>query len=283
MYFTKHDIFKFEKSDIVMHITYELRLCEKFETAFDYLLTKLPIQKLKKDLGKMKWTEGKNYDWAIIQKNNVIFIIRKYGSHFTIFVKSITEKRGYDRTKYGCFMFSTDTKKMSDEESDMRIHDNFCDLNKYISNLFDFIGEDKIHALWNSSSFERDEYIKIKNVWNGSQEDISSIDDFIFCLEELFGKYCELFAETNMFEKIKTIKIGEKLGSYEVLSIKTELKDGYYHGVGLTLKGTNGADSKRFYDVYSLTQYYYDSIFPEEVEEAKKANEKMDNFWKNVK
>jgi len=279
MYFTKHDVFKFDKNDITMHMYYDLKLCEKLKSAFDYLLTKLPVQKLKKDLSKLKWNKGKNYNWAIIQKDNVIFILRQYQSHFTIFTKVVKEDR-YG-TKLGCFTFNTDSDMLSDDESDARCDNEFYDLNKYIVALMDFIGEGNIHSLWNDFSFKREKYIKIKNVWNGG-EYFSSIDDFIFCLEELFGKYLELFAQTDMFEKIKTIKKGEMLGTHKVLDVKTDLKDEYYHGVGLILKGTNGADSKSWQDVYSLTRWYYGSIFPEEVKKVEKQNEAFEESFKNM-
>ncbi len=266
MEFNKKDIFKFSARDITMHMYYDLKLCYKFESAFNYLLTKMPIQKLVKDLGKLKWEEGKNYDWAIVQKDNVIFIMRQYGNHFTIFTKIVSEER-YG-TKFGCFTFNTDREKLPVGEYDSRCDNNFLDLNRYITSLFDFIGSGNIHSLWNNASLKREEYITIKNVWNG-YEDFSSIDDFIFCIEELFSKYLELFAQTDMFEKIKTIKKGDMVGHYEVLSVSTKLENEYYHGVGLKLKGTNGADSESFADVYSLARYYHDSIFPEEVETMK--------------
>jgi hypothetical protein len=90
---------------------------------------------------------------------------------------------------------------------------------------------------------------------------------FIFACDELFQRYLEIFSETEMLEKIKTMKVGDKIGDdkypYEVVEIRTEVKDDYYHGVGLVLKQTNftGKTEEKWDDVYSLTRWRYNEVF----------------------
>ncbi len=268
------DLFGFEERDITSHMMRELKLGRKFKDSFNYILTKLPIQKLKADLSKLKWDEGKNYDWAIIKDGLVTLIFRKYSDHFTIFFKveagpeddyTLTYNKGY-----GCFSFHTNKDKLSDEDSDSRVDDNFLDLNKYIKAIIKLLADGDVHSLWNSYSLKnpdevsRPEYIELKNIWNGGNEDISSINDFIFCCDELFNKYLELFAQTDMMNKIKKIKAGDMLGVYKVVRVNPKTKDSYYHDAGLELKNTNFKDSKPSWaDVYSLTRYYLNYVFPE--------------------
>ena len=252
----------------------EMGLSDKFKKSFNYLLSKLPIQTIVDDLSKLKWDEGKSYDWAIIKKDNVHLVIRKYGTHFTVFFKNkykITDNElidDYFHTKYGCFTFDTDRHKV--ENYDRYVDYNFLDINNHIDSLIELIAADKIYSLWNSYSFKRPAHIDVKNVWNGG-EDICSIDTFVFGCEELFGKYLELFAQTEMFEKVKTFKVGDRLSAYEITGVSTDLQlktygDPYYHGVGLSMKNTNFPTEKEsFKDVYCLSRHYYEYVFPKPV------------------
>jgi len=255
------DIFKFEERDVTSYMTYELKLPAKFKEAFTYLTTKMKVQPLKA-LDKIKWDEGKNYDWAVIKSGEVTLLIRKYQSHFTIFYKKENQENKYNN-RYGCFTYSTNRDKLSDKESDARVDNNFLDLEANINDIFKLIAEDKAHGLWNSYTLVRPKFVEVKTVWNGG-DDISSIETFIFACDELFSKYLEIFAQTDMFDRIKTIKKGSVLNDkYKVLGVKTTLKDGYYHDIGLTLQGTNGATSESWYDVYALTRWYLKDIFTE--------------------
>ena len=75
-----------------------------------------------------------------------------------------------------------------------------------------------------------------------------------------------------MLEMAKTFVVGDILNNrYEILGVSTESKDGYFHGIGLELKGTNGAESKSFCDVYSLTRYYLNDVLKSA---AQKVNDK---------
>lgn len=62
----------------------------------------------------------------------------------------------------------------------------------------------------------------------------------------------------EMFEKIKTFKEGDSVGSYVITKVLTEVENDYYHSVRLTLKK---GDKESFHDVFSLCAFYYDIIF----------------------
>ena len=257
------EIFKFEKRCIVSHLMYEKKMDSKFKQAFLYLINKIKPQKFEDDLSKLEW----DYHWVCVQQDSVILLIRKYQFHFTIYFKIIkTEKFNeveFDESNYGCFIFHTDRDRMSGEESDSLYNNNYLDLNECLGRLMSHLAEHGSHSLWNDSSFPRSKRIEIKNVWDGGRDDLSSIDDFAYCCEELFEKYLEHFAMNEMLEKIKTFKVGDMLDTYKITYASTEVKDEYYHGVGLSLFNTNFPNSKESWaDVYSLSRYYYNYVFP---------------------
>jgi hypothetical protein len=254
------DLIKFDKSTIVLNLVYDFKIREKFELGFNYLAKKLKPKNIK-DLSTMKWYEGKNYDWIALKQDGLILLLRKYQSHFTIYVKNTTEietksNRKREVTKYGCFIFSTDTDMLSDKESEERCENRFIDINKHIKGLADFILSSHTHSLWNNASYKREDYIKIETVWNGG-EDIVSLDNFIFALEELSSKFLEVFSENDMLERIKTIQVGDSSVGYKVLEVFTEVENDYYHGVGLKVEG------HYFMDVYFLTNWCLDKLFTE--------------------
>lgn len=250
------EIFKFDKKDIEYYLLHTLKLRSKFINSFDYLLNKLCTNEIVSDLSTLKWSKGKSYDWVALHEDDLFLLIRKYRTHFTIFFKNKSHEN-----KYGCFIFNTNKDILSDSESDARIDDNFKDLNIYLKDIIVLIKTNKIYLLENSYAFKRPKYIEVKNVWNGDDNEISSIDSFTFCCEEMFHKYYELFSENEMFEKIKTFKKNDKIGSYKILKVHKKLKNNYYHDIGLTLQGTNGKDSEVFKDIYCLTRYYYNEVF----------------------
>ena len=217
------------------------------------------------DLSTLKWSEGKDYDWVAVKDDNIVLLFRKYRTHFTIFFKNKYKISGdgddideYFHTDYGCFTFDTDTDQVSNP--DEYVDDNFKDLNLCLKDIITLIKNEKTHNLWNNCVIKREKYVEIKNVWDGG-EDITSIDMLIFACDELFQKYLELFSENDMFEKVKTLKKGDIVGNYKVLEVNLNLKDDYYHGVGLSLQSTNGSDNISFDDVYSLTRWLYNDIF----------------------
>lgn len=262
------EIFKFGKRDIVFHLMYEKKMNSKFVQAFNYVIEKIKPQDFTNNLSSLKWDKGKNYHWASIKKDNIIFLIRHYRTHFTIYFKiedyGLFHEINFDISSYGCFTFYTNTELLSDDESDERVDNNFLDLNNLIENIFNHINKNWLHLLSNSASLPRPKHVEIKNVWDGGKDFITSIDEFIFCCEELFGKYQEYFAINEVLEKIKTFKVGDMLGVYKITKIKTTVKDDYYHNVGIEIQNTNFPNSKpEFKDVYSLAHWHYNLIFPE--------------------
>lgn len=257
--YTVSDIFSFEKRDVTRHMMYDLHLGDKVKDAFNYLQKKIGVQKLPADLSKLKWSKGKNYNWAFVKQDAVTFAFRQYHDHYTIFVKKEKDNNEY-RTRYGIFTFHTDRDKLkTDKEMDQRCEDWFFDLNKHIKTLFEMAANDRLHLLWNNVSFKREDYIDVKVVWTGSEDDVSDIDLFNFACEEIFQKFLEIFSETDMFEAVSKIRVGQKLGEYEVTSVRKAVKDGYYHAVGISWKNTR---EEQFNDVYRLTRWHFKEIFP---------------------
>lgn len=249
-------LIKFDKQSVSYQLIYDMKCRENFQFGFNYLANKISLKKIG-NLSKMKWIEGKNYDWIGLRDKDVIILIRKYHTHFTIYFKR--EKQNSSEY-YGCFIFSTNNEMLSDEESDKRVDDNCIDLNKHIKRLVDVIRERKIHSIWNNYSYKREKYIELKNVWNGG-EDICNIDDFIFALEELGNKFTSVFSKTDMLERIKSIKVDDVVGGYKVKNVITEPKDEYYHGVGIDVEG------HYFMDVYFLTNWNFEELFSEKERE----------------
>jgi hypothetical protein len=272
---TLESIFSFDEKDFARDFFYRNKMKEKFIQAFNYVCGKLPVQKIPKDLEKLKWDKGKNYSWAIVEKDSLTLMIRQFGHHFTFFSrnrKKLEAKKELPDeftdlyySQWSCFTIYSNQEKMKDP--DMIVEDNFYDLNPLLPSLLDFLSEEGPHLLWNTYAFKRPEWVEVKNAWNGG-EDISSMDMVLFAFDELFNKYLELFAENDMIEKVKTFNVGDRLGAYEITKVGTKLKDNYYYNVGLSLKNTNFPDSEPSWaDVYSLSRYYLDSVFqPEEKE-----------------
>lgn len=250
------DIFSFEKRDVTRHMLYDLHLGDKIKDAFKYLCTNIGVKDVPKDWSRVKWSEGKNYNWLIIKRDNVTFAIRQYHSHYTIFSK---REKGTDdwKAKFSIFTFETDLDQLTDKQRDQREWTD--ELAKYIDQLFEFAAGDKIWALWNNAMFKREKHIKVKCVWSGSDDDIDNIDMFNFACEEIFQKFLEVFSQNDMLERVKTVKVGDKLGEYTVTSVKKAVKDEYYHGVGISWK--SGKEDK-WNDVYALTRWYFPQMFP---------------------
>lgn len=255
------EIFEFSKSKVETFLSYEMNLFEKFKTSFNYIVSKLPNQSVPEHLNNLQWNEGKSYNWAVIKDDRLTLIIRKYRRHFTIYFKNIikiSDDSEYDDifySKYGCFTFFTNVDKIEDYEN--YEDDDFFDLNSKIAEIVNCLKKGKIHFLSSEFDPKTEPQIEVKNIWNGG-DNIVSIDDFIFCCEEMFSKHLELFSKNEMLEKIKTLNEGDFIDRYVITDISTEVKDNNYHGVGLMLKKD---DDERFEDVFSLSRWYYDIIF----------------------
>jgi hypothetical protein len=257
------DIFKFEKRDVTNYMLYKLHLGSKIKDCFNYLGSKLGVQELPESLSDLKWSEGKNYDWAFFKKDNVTFGLRQYHEHFTIFTKR--EKAEDDwNARYSIFTFHANTEKMNEFEraKHEREYDEHhtIELQKYIGELIEMAKKNELHALWNDYSFKRSKYIDVKCYWSGGDSDIEDIDGFNYACEEIFNKSLEVFAENDMHEAVKKVKIGDKLGEYTVTGVNKALKDGYYHNVGIKWKSDK---KEEFNDVYRLTRWHFALLFPQ--------------------
>lgn len=201
------------------------------------------------------------------------FLIRKYRNHLTIYTKQKTE---YD-TVYSGFQLFTDTSveyelhKAGKSEVYAEHYEEygddffycrpFYDFNLLINKIVEMMRDDNFWLLWNDSALPRPKRVELKGYFNGSRS-IDSIDSTIFAAEELSCLHGELFAENEMLEKIKTLKVGQMLSAYKITEIKTEVKNDYYHAVGLSWVNTNFEDSKeKWQDVYTLSRYYFEYIF----------------------
>ncbi len=185
------DTFSFGEDKAKNFLVREMGILKKFKTSFNYLASKLKAQKLKKDLNKLKWDEGKNYDWALIRVDKTDLIIRKYQNHFTIFCKNeilnkVSDNYEYKDVTYSCFTFNTNREVLNDKDSDKRVDDWFFDLNNHISRLIDVVKENGVHWLWNSVSYERENFIEIKQALD--RETVYSLDLLIFACDELFQR-----------------------------------------------------------------------------------------------
>ena len=265
-------LFQFEKSEVDSFIEYKLKTFKRFKEPLNFVintLTKLGhsfvIESLDGiDLNKVRENEGKNYEWSVFTYKNVTLVIRRYRYHLTIFTKVVN-----NGVEYGAFTFNTEFDKFGDKHDEIMesYYDKpFTGLNEIIVDLLNLLTnrEEGVHWVWNSVSLKRPNYVDIKLIF--SDKSISSYDNFIFCMEELSNIYLSLFAETTMLQKIKeyTNKIGELINKrYKVGKVNTELKDGYYHAVGITLIDTLCNDKEDFQDVYSLSRWYFEDIFKE--------------------
>jgi len=286
-------IFKFERDEIDSHIKYELNLFNRIKKPLDYVfeslekngysLTLTSLEKV--NLKKVKFNEGKSYNWCVIKFENVKLMIRSYQQHLTIFTRAeiycdILEKNKITR---GAFTFHTDfdrmklTDKQHDRKLDFMWDNPLLDLNKVIKEIFEHLKKDKFHWLDNSASLKLPDGVKLKQAYEDrgfGEQRIYSFDLLTFCFEEINSLHVQYFAENTMFEYLPELKKrkGDFLeGGYDkprkIKEVITKLKDNYYHGVGVVLEDESRSDKTKFEDVYSLTRYFYEGIFGKEKEE----------------
>jgi len=258
------DIFKFEESNFKQHIVYENKLIQKLKYSFEYLLKYIPINTVddKFTFDDLKFSEGKNYDWFFLVKDNVQLLVRQYSSHFT-FISINKDKEISYRDRMSVFTISDDRDKMDDETSDAHVDDKFLTMKQILPSLIEIIEKDNVHAIWNTLSFVRPKFTEVKMAQIG--ETIYSLDLLLFACDEVFSKHCELFAENDMANKIADFKVGDKLGdAYIITDVKKEINKEYFYNTGLSFINTNFSGSKsEWADVYSLTRYYLEYIFPD--------------------
>jgi len=261
-------IFDFDGRDIQSYFKCELKINKRLNNSFDYITKKLGVQKFKSSLEDLKWHETKNYNWCAVKNknNNVIFLIRKYGNHFTIYSKFRNKDDEYDffHNNFTIFTYESDSELLNDDENDQRVDNPYFDIDLSLNQLFEIANKKELHTIWNDLCFTRAKHIKVKLGINN--ENIDSYDLLIFACEELSNFGQQLFAENDILEKIKTLKIGNKFnsrfGEYTIVNIDTEFSkhysDPYYHSVGLTLKDKDGKE--KFEDVYSLCHWHIEGF-----------------------
>ena len=298
-------VFDFDDDHVKSKLNYDLDMYNRMGKAFDYIhatLTKLGhCVNGKKRIPKInpkKLQEDKNYKWIAVTFNNVKMVIRVYNTHLTVFT-CLEETRSYEKGKtwtdkyYGAFMYNTlydkikaedvipgvrYSKKRDDEDY---LHDYYMDelfenpflvFNTHLPKLIEMIKDRNIRSLWNSYSFERPHFVKVKTAFEGS-ESINSVDEYIFCAQELSFKHTQLFAENDMLEEIKKFKVGDHFEGKHVKGIIkkvcTEVEDDYYHNVGLKI-------GDKWEDVYALTNWNVDAVFKtkEQHDQEKERKEK---------
>lgn len=264
--------FKFDKDCIKRHIRYDLKLFSKMREPIAYVIDmlekkghSLTIKSLDKfSLNKVEEKEGKNYHWSVIKYNNISLLIRRYGQHLTIFSKVERTDRDYDKIQISAFTFHSDRDKFPDKNHDKMMDERyskpFMDLQVCFPKLMELLSDDYgAQSLWNDHSFPRPEFVEVKEAFCNTE--ISSIDLFVFCMEELDQIHLTLFAENDMVEKLKEFKAGDVLNErYTIKRVASDVNDDYYHSTGLTLK-EKGSKGDKWEDVYSLTRWFYEDIF----------------------
>lgn len=241
----------FDNHTLESFINYKCNLPEKLKESFDFVVNKLGAQKVKK-ISKLKWNEGKNYDWAVLKNDSVVMLIRKYRTHFTVF-SEFTASEKY-KNNFSIFTYDTNEKLLSDEESDERCDNNYIDIDSSIDSMLKIIKEGHSHLLWNSSAVHIPKHVEIKiGIIDNS---IHSFDLLVFATEELANIQTQLYAENEMWDMLKKLKVGDLVGKSKskIKSISIDLEDNYYHGLGLYFEGDS------FKDVYCLTMYYLNDI-----------------------
>jgi hypothetical protein len=274
------EIFKFRKEDISNHIEYELELFDKFKEPLDYIINTLESKKHvlniknldKVDINKIKEYEGKNYNWSIVNYKNATLVIRRYQNHLTIFTKVVKEveqllpnmeqklKKTVERGS-----FTMHTRLISDDMCDAYYNNPFLDLNLIFKDLISLIIDRTygVSWLWNSACIKIPDHIDVKLAF--CQKNISSFDTFFYCMEELETFYQQLFSENTTILALDKLKINDDFdNSSTIIDISTNLKDDYYHAVGIKTKDKKTGKTK-FIDVYALTLYYIKYIFKQNI------------------
>lgn len=261
---------KFDGEDVKRLVMSELDISGKFYRAFEYVLSILVslghfmvVHVVKPlDLSTIKWWEGKNYKWAVLINDDTRIVIRQYGAHFTIYVKYLQwygeGERRSSMTKIFAFTFNTSRDKLSGEESDMLIDNPFLDINQAIHNIFELVNNDKAHQIRNSRCFVRPERCTVKEGFK--EREIIHLDIMIFALEEITSLHNQLYSEHYVYGLLQgneKLLIGQEYNRGTITEVKTELKDEYYHSIGIAYIKN---DKREFDDVYSISEWHMESF-----------------------
>jgi len=258
------EIFKFSEDSFKNDIVYENKLIKKLKYSFDYLLKYLPINTVddKFSFDDIKIREGKNYDWFFLVKDDIQLLVRQYGGHFTFICINKDKEISY-HSRMSVFTINDDRKKMDDKTSDEHCDNNYLTMEEIFPSLLEIIKKDNVHTIWNPLSLVRPEYTEVKIAQIG--ENTHSLDLLLFACDEVFRMNCELFSENEMANKIAEFNVGDMLGdAYKITEVKKDIDEEYFYSTGLSFINTNFPGSKaEWSDIYSLTRYYLEYIFPE--------------------
>ena len=261
-------LFDFDKDVLRHYIEYDLRTTEQAREPMNFIIAQMVKQghsmtlnslDKKIDLNKVKERKGKNYNWSVFVHKNATMLVRRYKQHLTIFTKVFKDGK-YPKTEYGAFTMNTDMDKFGAKHDQMmdKYWDNpFIDLNAIIKNLMEVLMDRGVHWVWNSACLKRPNHVDIKLAY--CDNNINSIDDFVYCMEEISSMYQELFAETIVVKRLKELKVGERLtDEYTIGVLNIVSKDGYFHVVGAEFINQK---KKSWNDVYCLARYYMKDLF----------------------
>jgi len=258
---------KVDYDDIKSYAKNHLKVDKLIQESFHYITnTMKPSKKMK--LSEVKFIEGKSYDWCYILVDGIKFLVRQYGTSFTIYYKkertTISDEISGAKC-FGVFIVSTDSDKLSGNESDARCDNPFMDIDELFKPIVALIAKGDNFLLWNSVALPRPDHVKIEVAI--TSREIDDVKLAMFALEEISLVHRNYFAVNEMLNKIKEFKIGDRLSAYEITGIQTDDKGADNHYSGLELQNTNFPESEpEFQDVISLTEWYYDYVFnPETV------------------
>ncbi len=266
---TSEEIIKYSESDVQSSIVFKGRYSNRVKSIMGYLENHLPINKVTKkntfNFSKLKFHEGKNYDWFFLVNGNVQLLIRQYRLHFTIF--AINKKEKSYSNKSSIFTIDTDFDRVvrspeNDKLSDKHCDNNFLTFQALLPLIFEKVEADEVHTLWNSLCFPTEKHTKAKAVFIGD-ESVYCLNTTIFAMDEISNIYGQYFAQNEVLEQLKTLSVGDAFGSaYTISSIKTEVKNNYYHAVGLRYYSNDDETKKETWsDVYSLSRFYFSELF----------------------
>jgi len=246
------DLFKFDKDILVNYLNHDYKLQKKIKSSFKFVVEKLGVQDVNK-VSDLKWLEEKNYNWAVLRSDNVILLIRHYRYHFTFYCEFTDNiDNVYKNTEFTIFTYFTNIKLIkTHDEQDERCDNNFMDIDASIDSIIKIIKEGHSHLLWNSAAVHIPYHTEITIASN--DHTIYSFDKLIFATEELSSLEMQLFAENDMWDMLKKLKIGDSIGSQTITNLSIDIKDNYYYSLGLSLNGS-------FKDIYSLTSWYLSEI-----------------------
>jgi hypothetical protein len=109
-------VFKFREDELKHFLNHQLNFLDGVKKAFDYVREILEKNKhfhdftksKKFDLTKLNWYETKNCEWTALKYNNINMIIRKYRTHFMIYMNKV-ESTFWDRSKVSAITYYVDT------------------------------------------------------------------------------------------------------------------------------------------------------------------------------